>query len=193
MTIVHCFGALSNHEKIEQVLSKGQALEQCSKYLCENYPDVTAVSVQSTSEAARKIAEHEMLDAAAIASEKALKESGLQILAEDICPNNRTRFAILGKKSLQSTGNDKTFLMIHPFVKDKPGVLYNALGVLARYDINLEYVQSRPDGHKGYFFYLEMEGHKDDEKVKKAIDEIKNQEDVKILGSYPNTHWKDED
>ena len=65
--------------------------------------------------------------------------------------------------------------------------------------INLEYIQSSPDGKKGYFFYVEVDGHKEDESVKTVIDEVRSYLDpnaehpstVQILGSYPNTHWKE--
>ena len=194
--IVHCLGALPKHGGIERVLSKDQALEQCSRYLCENYPDAETVNTTSTAEATRLVSG---LDTAAIASDKALIDSGLEVLARDICPNNRTRFVVLGRNSTKSTGDDKTFIVIHPLTRDEPGVLYTTIGFFYGLSINLEYIQSRPDGKKGYFFYVEVDGHKEDESVKTVIDEVRSYLDpnaehpstVQILGSYPNTHWKE--
>ena len=197
LTISHCIGFLKNHEQIKKVISKDQALEQCSKYLCDNYPDADTIAVTSTTEAAKRIIKENLLDAAAIGSESSLRELGLEILDKDICKNNKTRFVVIGKKETQPSGDDKTFLAINPKI-DRPGVLYNILGFLAGLQINLEYIQSRPNGEKGYYFYLELDGHLQEENVEKAIEAIKLSLDpekkfantVKILGSFPNTHWK---
>lgn len=196
--VVHCLGALKGHGPILKVLSKDQALDQCGRYLCEKYPEVMVIATSSTAEAAQRIAESRMLDSAAIGPEKALNEAGLEILAKDICPNNRTRFAILGRNPTESSGNDKTLLVLHPPVRDRPGVLYRSLGFFAGLDLNLETIHSRPDGDKGYLFYIEVGGHAADERVRSAIDAIRLSLDpkkehpnvVKVLGSYVNTHWK---
>lgn len=197
--IVHCLGALKSHGKIKQILSKDQALEQASKYLYKNYPYAETLALPSTSEAVFMLVKNKMIYAAAISSEEALKESGLEILAKDICPENKTRFVVLGRKSTKQTGDDKTFLVVHPPYRDRPGVLNNILGFFAGFGINLEIIQSRPDGKKGYYFYIELDGHEKDKEVKMAIDSIKlslnpvNQypNAVKVLGSYKNTRWKD--
>ena len=200
LSIIHCLGALKEHGTITIIRSKDQALEQCSRYLCEHYPSATLIATASTAEAAKYIAEQKALDSAAIANEQALLDSKLEVLAKDICPNNKTRFVILARQDTEQTGDDKTFLAIHPSIKDRPGVLYNTLGFLAGLGINLEAIQSRPDGRKGYYFYLELDGHEKDRNVALALDAIrlsldpssKHPKSIKILGSYPNTHWKDE-
>ncbi|MFW5846544.1 MAG: prephenate dehydratase [Nanoarchaeota archaeon] len=198
--IVHCIGAPldSDLKQIKKVYSKDQALEQCSKYLIDKLPKAELISVASTSEAARIVSEQSSPIQAVIASENALNERGLNILDKDLCPNNQTRFIALSQKSTESTGNDKTFVALHPEIKDKPGILYNSLKFISGQNINLEYIQSRPDGENGYYFYLELEGHEKDEKIKKTLEKIKTFLDpenqfpntLKILGSYSNTNWK---
>ncbi len=196
--IVHCLGALHEHGAIEQVLSKDQALEQCSKYLYENYPDAVTIATASTSEAAERIVKEKKLNAAAIASEGALKSFGLEILARNLCPNNRTRFIALGRDYAEPTGNDKTFLVFHPHSRDRPGTLQSHLGFFSNLGVNLEYIQSRPDGKGGYYFYIELKGHEKDKPVKIALDGLRYSLDpqekypkvLKVLGSYPDTDWK---
>jgi prephenate dehydratase len=196
--IVHCLGALQNHQQIEKILSKDQALSQCSKYLSKYYSNATTISTASTSEAVNIIQQQNQKNSAAIASEKAIQESGLEILAKDLCPNNKTKFVIVGRQETKPTGNDKTFLAIHPHIIDKPGVLNDILSTFATMDINLEYIQSRPDGKGGYYFYVEFDGHQKDEKIKHSIqgielslDEKKQYPDtIKFLGSYQNSGWK---
>src|SRR3989344_6562683 len=192
--IVHCLGVLPQHSEIKKILSKDQALEQCSQYLCKKYPKATTIATSSTAEAAREIVSKQMIDSAAIAPEQALVSSGLKVLEKDLCPNNKTRFVVLSRESTESTGDDKSLISIHPPIRDKPGVLYNSLKFFSEFQINLESIQSRPDGKKGYIFYVELLGHTRDEKVRNAIDSIKKYMDpsgkhkdtIKILGSYPN-------
>lgn len=196
--IEHCLGALKNHSNITKIISKDQAIEQSGAYLLENYPFCETICVSSTSEAVNIIKRDNLLDSAAIASEKAINDLGLIIIAKNICSNNKTRFIVIGKNKTKPTGNDKTFIAIHPHFHDRPGVLYHTLGFLSGLNINLDYIQSRPDGNCGYYFYIEMNGHIEDLNVKTAINAIRLSLDplnqhpdvLKILGSYPNTDWK---
>ena len=196
--IVHCLGALHGHGVIEHVLSRDQALEQCSKYLCENYPDAVTIATASTSEAVERVAKEKKLNAGAIADESALKSFGLEVLACNLCPNNRTRFIVLGREYTEPSGNDKTFLVFHPQSRDRPGTLQSHLGFFSSLGINLEYIQSRPDGKGSYYFYIELKGHEKDEPVKIALDGLrysldpqgKHKKVLKVLGSYPDIDWK---
>ncbi|VVB78356.1 Prephenate dehydratase [uncultured archaeon] len=198
LEIIHCIGALKGHGDIKNIFSKDQALEQSGKYLLKFYPNSQTIAVSSTSEAASKIREGNILDSAAIASEKSLKEFGLEILDSDICPNNKTRFAVLGRDSPLATGKDKTFLVIHPPYRDRPGILNNILSFFAGFGINLESIQSRPDGKNGYYFYVELNGHEQEPKIQKSIDairfsldpEFKHNDTIRILGSFKDTNWK---
>ncbi|VVB79340.1 Prephenate dehydratase [uncultured archaeon] len=200
LKVVHCFGALKGHGSIKKVYSKDQALEQCGKYLGQNCADAQTIQTASTAEAAEYVAQNGLLDSAAIAPREALLKSGLEIIAEDICPNNRTRFIVLGREQTKSTGDDKTILAIHPPERDRPGVLADCLNILGSQHINLECIYSRPDGKKGYYFYIELDGHTEDKNVDLALNALKNSLDpreehgdtIKILGSFANSHWKDE-
>jgi prephenate dehydratase len=193
-------GTLEGCKKIEKVFSKDQALEQCARYLCKEYPLAKTIAAASTSEAVKLVAEGQMKDSAVIAQKQVLKKAGFRIIEENLCPKNKTRFVILSKNlQTKSTGDDKTLLSIHPPMQDKPGVLYNSLGFFCNFGINLEDIKSRPDGKSGYYFYIELDGHKEDEAVELALKSIKFYLDpanahprtIKVLGSYKNTHWKD--
>jgi len=199
MKVDHCLGALPDHTQIRQIMSRDQALEQCSRYLCKQYPNTDLIAIASTDKAVQRIKEEKLLDTAAIASEESLE--GLEILAREdkLCPNNRTRFIVLGREETQATGDDKTFIAIHPPI-DKPGILLDISEPFAHYKINLEYIQSRPDAEKGYTFYIELDGHQSEERVIKAMNKVKDsldpnhehQSTIKVLGSYVNSHWKNE-
>lgn len=198
LTIIHCLGALHEHGTIGRVLSKDQALEQSSSYLYANYPDAQIIAVSSTAEAVSQIKTGTLLDSAAIAAEKAITDGGLEVLARDICPNNKTRFAILGREiTTAATGDDKTFLAIHP-PEDRPGVLANLLNIFSAFGVNLEYIQSRPDRKSGYWFYVELDGHVTEGRISHALETINaslNPQGIysdimRVLGSYANSRWK---
>lgn len=175
-------------DDIKKVVSHPQPLAQCRKWLEENLPDVPLVDVGSTALAAQTAAEDET--AAAIASEMAASLYGLQIVKERIedNPNNFTRFLVIGKKMPERSGRDKTSVMFS--VKDEPGILYHMLEPFSKRGINLSKIESRPMKKKAweYIFFLDMEGHIEDEKVRAAVEELKGHcQFLKVLGSYPRT------
>ena len=112
----------------------------------------------------------------------------MDILAREIedNPNNFTRFFILAKQDSPPTGNDKTSIVFS--VKHKPGALYELLKDLATRNINLTKIESRPTRQKPweYNFYLDFEGHREDEAPRQALDNLeKDSLFLKVLGSYP--------
>ena len=71
--------------------------------------------------------------------------------------------------------------------------MYKALREFAEREINLCKIESRPTRKKAweYNFYLDFEGHIDDEICNTAIEGLKNiSSTVKILGSYPKAKDK---
>ena len=60
-----------------------------------------------------------------------------------------------------------------------------------KHGINMTKLESRPNRKKAweYYFFVDLLGHADDARVKKALAELaKHTMFVKILGSYPNTN-----
>lgn len=195
LRIEHYLGALHNHGKIRKIISHSQALRQCSRYLCKRYPTAELVSVGSTSEAVAKIKNEGLTDAAAIASREIF--GNLEILASswELCPNNRTRFAILSREKVRLADQEKTFLIVR--LRDEPGVLYCFLKPFADYKINLEFLWSRPDMEKGYYFFVELGSYKSrGEKIVKAmaLNELSEKDfGIRLFGSYKDSRWKNED
>jgi len=173
-------------EDVRKVVSHPQALAQCRKWLEENLPDVPLVDVASTALAAQMAAEDET--AAAVASEMAATLYGLQVVKSKIedNPNNFTRFLVIGTKTPDRSGRDKTSVMFS--IKDEPGILYRMLEPFSKRSINLSKIESRPMKKKAweYIFFLDMEGHIADEEVCGAIEELRGYcQFLKVLGSYP--------
>lgn len=173
-------------EDITKIYSHPQPIAQCRHWLETNLPQVPVSEVTSTARAAELCATDPT--AAAIASELAAQLYGLKIIKARIEDNvhNFTRFLVLSKKAPERTGKDKTSVMIS--VKDKVGALYDLLRPFASHGLNMTKIESRPSRRKAweYIFFVDVEGHIDEEPVKKALEEIKSRcLFMKILGSYP--------
>lgn len=185
--ISHCLIAHkgTSINQIETVYSHPQALAQCRKFLEQH--KLKAISTFDTAGSVRMIKEAEMMDAAAIASERSAQIYDMAILAREIedIKNNSTRFFVLDKEDSPYSGEDKTSIIFA--AKSVPGALYKILKEFAERDINLTKIESRPTKSTPweYHFYLDFEGHRTETKCQQALESIKDKTVfVKILGSY---------
>jgi chorismate mutase/prephenate dehydratase len=177
-------------EDVRKILSHPQPLAQCRKWLEENVPEIPLVDVGSTALAAQMAAEDET--AAAIASEMAAGLYGLQVVREKIedNPSNFTRFLVIGRRLPARSGRDKTSVMFS--VRDEPGILYRMLEPFSKRGVNLSKIESRPMKTKAweYIFFLDMEGHIEEENVREAVEDLKQYcQFLKVLGSYPKAKY----
>ncbi len=171
---------------IKKIYSHHQPIAQCRGWLEDNYPGVQIIGGMSTAAAAKRVVKETA--SAAIASELAAEIYKLKFVSKGIedYKDNYTRFLVIAKDYLPRTGKDKTSIMFS--VKDKPGALHRILERFAKHKINLSKIESRPSRRKAweYIFFVDMEGHLEDVKVKKAIDAVKKEcLYLKVLGSYP--------
>lgn len=182
----HLLGKVENIKDVKKVYSHRQSLAQCRTWLDTNLTNVEQVDVSSNAEAARLASEEE--GAAAIAGETAADIYGLKVIAGNIEdePDNTTRFLIIGERSVPASGVDKTSMLVS--ATNKSGSLHAMLEPLANNSISMTRIESRPSrqGMWNYVFFIDIEGHMDDDNVKKALTELKDAASVvKVLGSYP--------
>jgi chorismate mutase/prephenate dehydratase len=171
---------------ITRICSHYQTLAQCQVWLNQSFPQIERQAVASNGEAARIASEDPTI--AAIAGETAGERHGLHVVKAHIQddPHNRTRFAVVGRLQTGSSGKDQTSLVLA--VPNKAGAVYNLLTPLAKHGVSMTRFESRPArmGTWEYYFYVDIEGHAQDDKVAKALDELKqNAAFFKVLGSYP--------
>jgi len=187
LRVHHCLlaksGALGD---VRRVLAHQQSLAQCREWLNAHLPRVDIVAVSSNAEAARQVAND--AGAAAIAGETAAALYRLNILARNIEdePNNTTRFLIVGPLDPGVTGADKTSLLLS--APNRPGMLHDLLNALAKRNISLTRIESRPSrqGLWEYVFFIDIDGHAHEPRIAEALDELRAQAAfVKLLGSYP--------
>ncbi|MBV8267366.1 MAG: prephenate dehydratase, partial [Planctomycetaceae bacterium] len=175
-----------------RVYSKAQALSQCRNWLGKNVPQATKVEVVSTARAAELAQSEEF--AAAVASRAAAAPYRLNVLAENIedQPHNVTRFAVIAERAEERTGRDKTTLMLR--LPNQSGALAKAIAPFEKNAVNMTWIESFPtsegsaDRDPTYLFFLDIEGHADDEPVRHALEAVrKRSERLEILGSYPRS------
>lgn len=180
-------GFCDKKSEIKVVRSHPQALAQCKRYLQANFADsLIEEATLSTSAAIRSLSKEEP-SIAAIGSVECARMYDIPVVEEKINDeeNNQTRFIFLGKFLAPQTGNDKTSITFS--TENKAGALSKILTILEENNINMSYIDSRPSKKElgEYVFYIDFEGHINDEKVQKAFDKIKPL--VKmfyIIGSY---------
>jgi len=183
----HLLSRADDIKKIKHLYSHYMAFAQCRAWIRGNLPKTIAIKeVGSTSLAAKLAAEDP--ESAAVGSSLAAQTYGLNMLQENIedHPDNVTRFLSIGKTDHEPTGRDKSSILF--FLNHKPGALYNALGILAKNNINMTRIESRPMKIRNweYLFFVDIEGHEKDSNVHETISEMeKTCPFVKRLGSYP--------
>ena len=185
MAIHHNLLGLCQRSDVKEVYSKPQALSQCRNWLSQHLPSARTIEVTSTSTAAQLASERPGV--AAIASRQAGIHHGLDILASNIEDNraNLTRFAIIGQTTGVRTGDDKTAIMFG--VAHRPGGLADSMAIFKRNRLNLTWIESFPipGPEDGYLFFIELEGHESDTRVRRAITSLeKKATRLEILGSY---------
>ena len=182
-------------EDIKYVRSHAQAISQCQKIINEkNFKPIISVDNAGS---AKDLADGKDKTIAAIASELSAKMYSLKILKKNIEDDkgNVTRFLIMGKNIEQPDYDDKKkFLTSCIFrVKSEPSALYKCLGGFATNQVNLTKLESF--SVKNTFeqanFYLDIEGHLEQPKVKKALEELGfHTETLNILGVYESSAFR---
>ena len=194
MPVRHNLLAREVGRDIRLILSHPQALAQCRRTLSRLYPAAEVRSVDSTAEAARRVAEGEQ-GMAAIGSRGAASLYALQLVAADIqdTSSNCTRFVTLQVQPAvpQRLGRWKTSIVCQ-IDGSRPGSLYQILAEFAEREVNLTKIESRParTGLGAYLFFLDMEGSRSEESVLSALQAVERRSLwFKNLGSYLVMDW----
>lgn len=188
MKINQCLLALpgTDIKACKTVYSHPQGILQCNEFL-NRYPDITPVEYASTAACAKKVAEDNDRSQCAIASRRAAKAYGLEILEDNIQQekNNSTRFIIIAKRRIFTEDSDKVALCIE--LPHESGSLYNILSHFIYNDLNLTQIESRPIQGKTwqYRFFIDVEGNLDTPAMKNALRGVKAEaKSMVVLGNF---------
>ncbi|KAM4112957.1 hypothetical protein ACJW30_05G180700 [Castanea mollissima] len=205
LQINHCLLGLSGviMQEIVSVMSHPQALAQCDMTLSKL--GVVRIIADNTAIAAQ-VASTGLRDTGAVASARAAKIYGLDILAEKIqdVDNNITRFLILSREPIIPGIDDRPYKTSIIFIlKEGPGVLFKALAVFALGNINLTKIDRHPhnqhhlmvDGsnegsingrYMERMFYMDFEASMAEPRAQQALLHLQEfTKFVRVLGSYP--------
>jgi len=183
----HCLLALpgSQIDELREVMSHPQAIAQCEEFLSALEVDVRAE--YNTAGAAKRIADGQLRNVAAIASRRAAELYGLEVLAERIqtFPDNYTRFGAVSRDPSPLAEPDKSSLVFG--VGHVAGSLYRCLGAFAERHLNLTKLESRPRPGRPweYVFYADVEAWAGRSEMVDALAELSQHATfTRLLGTY---------
>ena len=180
---------------IKNIYSHAQALSQCSNFIKKNN-FIESVHAD-TAGSAELISMKKSKDSAAIASKLSAEIYKLDIISKNIEneKGNSTRFLIMGNSLKQPDFNDRKFITSILFkLKSKPAALYQSLGGFAINGVNMTKLQSYPEKNSfsSYFFLCDLDGHIEDPKVKKSLEELGlHCQDFHVLGVFEADKYRD--
>ncbi|TKY54003.1 Arogenate dehydratase/prephenate dehydratase 1 [Spatholobus suberectus] len=204
LRVNHCLLGLPGvrKEELKAVVSHPQALSQCETMLSDL--GVVKIGAHDTAGAAQTVASKSARDTGAIASSRAAKLYGLDILAERIqdYDENITRFLVLAREPILP-GTDRPHKTSIVFsLEEGPGVLFKALAIFSMRDINLSKIESRPlkqrplrvvnDSNEGsatyfdYLFYIDFEASMAEPRAQYALGQLQEfARFLRVIGCYP--------
>lgn len=173
---------------IKEVYSHPQGFAQSNEFL-KQHKDWNLIPYHNTALSVKMVCEKGDKSKAAIASEKAAKKYGLDIIKSNINDEmlNTTKFVIIGRNLEYDNKSNKISIVFS--LEDESGTLYKLLRHFTENNINLKKIESRPISNLPwkYLLYVDFEGNLDNEQVKNAISLIKEKSRYfKLLGNYEN-------
>jgi prephenate dehydratase len=173
-------------EQVRTVQSHPAALGQCVHFF-EAHPGIQRVVAEDTAGSVREVVRAGDPSRAAIAGSRAAEIYGGTILKTHLEDHreNFTRFLLLSHSTATPAGADKISLAL--LLLHQPGALYTALEPIARRNINLVKIESRPlIGHPWeYRFYLDLLASPESAETQAALAELRQRtREVHILGCY---------
>jgi chorismate mutase/prephenate dehydratase len=186
MDIELCLLGRGRPRPVRRVFTHPIPLKHSRGWVRRHYPQAELIAVTSTSDAAKRATADR--DAAAIGSEAAASRYGLRVWdrVRGAHQNNVTHFIVFGRAEVECISNPRTtigFGLAH-----KPGTLAAFLGELAKSQLNLSRIVSRPLAGKAgeYVFLVEFEGDARMHGVQSALRAAKHCTTfLRVLGTYP--------
>ncbi len=181
---------------IKTVRSHPQSLAQCDEWLRAHH--IRPVVAFDNAGAAAEVAEAKDKSVAGLASRRAARRYGLEILADGIetSKDNVTRFVAIAPAAAQGYGAEvpaglrggrlKTSVVYA--LKNRPGALIQSLQPFATANVQLTKIESRPSKAApwDYVFYLDFEG---DPTVSPATEALALMKRccawIQVFGTYP--------
>ncbi len=193
--VEHCLLAVKGAklEGLKEAHSHVHALGQCRKAL--KALGLRPVVHADTAGAAQDVAAWGDPAKAAISSGLAADIYGLKIVKKNIedADHNTTRFLVMSRRAKRPRRGDGPCVTSFLFrVRSVPAALYKALGGFATNKVNITKLESYIlELFTAAQFYVEVDGHIDDEPVRYAFEELGFfTTHLKVLGVYPASPFR---
>ncbi len=171
---------------ITDIYSHPIAIQQSLEYIESHFPNAKLHEALDTAGSAKKIAEDNLLNAAAIGNLRSAELYKLEILDTGVETNkkNYTRFLILSKHGNLTKESNKASICFE--VGHFHGALAKVLNTFAENKINLTKIQSVPKIGKPneYTFHVDIEWDNSDNYDKAIHQVLKSASSLSILGEY---------
>lgn len=179
---------------LERLFVQFKANGQCRKFI-NSLDKVNIVSTESNMESYYKVSDLPNSGAIVPCHVVADYKGGVTIKNVTDSPNNHTRFVVFkknNKKVLEMEFPKKNnSVRISAYIMpstDRPGILFEILECFYKKSINLLSIMSRPTkqvmGTYNFYVEIEAEDERKLEAIKQAIDYIKLNNEVKVLGAF---------
>jgi prephenate dehydratase len=186
-------------EEIRTVITHPQVPGQCTRLLRGGLAHALVLPASSTAEAVRSVSGEVGSGRAALGTVLAGEIYGGTVIREGVedREDNETRFVWLARADhaelappLRAEGREewKTSLVFWGLGAERPGWLLRCLQELAKRDINLTRIESRPrrEWLGSYMFFVDIAGRPQEARMAEAIEGLGALcEEVRVLGSYP--------
>jgi prephenate dehydratase len=183
-------------QEIDTVLSHPQVPGQCARFLRGELSHARILPAGSTADAVRTVVSEGRRGQAALGTALAAEIYGATVIREGVQDrdDNETRFVWLGRANepadppvASPTGEWKTSIVFWGPGAESPGWLVRSLDEIARREINLTKIESRPRRQRlgSYMFFADLSGRAEQASVAEAIAGVRSRcQEVRVLGSY---------
>ena len=175
--------------EIGRVYSHRQALDQCLEYLDKNLPFASLRETESTAFGLTKAMEDDSGKSAAIAGAHAVHLRNGFVIGEDCISDEKHNFThfLLVKKGEECLPAHSKRVFFSAVCPHRKGSLLELLQIIAKYNINMTKIESRPvketPGHFRFFIEADCDvGSADVQEMLKAIKA--STLECKLLGAY---------
>ncbi|OFV68373.1 MAG: prephenate dehydratase [Candidatus Syntrophoarchaeum caldarius] len=179
----------SSLDQVEKVYAQFVTQGQCERFL-DKMGDmgVSVITTQSNGTSLEQL-QKRIPNEAAIVPSFAVKPGDFPLVIPEIADrsNNQTRFITIASHTIayDPARKYKTTLLIVESV-DRPGMLSDILSSFSIRNINLVSIMSRPTKEMlgRYHFFIDVEGHAQEARIREALAEIERENTIRMLGSY---------
>ena len=190
VAVHHCLLATpgTTFEQITTVLCHPVAMAQCKAFFAAN-PQLELHPSYDTAGAAMDVSKVADPAVAAVASRRAALHYDLNVLRPDIedRADNQTRFLGIARAPQPLPPNTPARTMFMIRTGDAPGSLLSALLPLAKHQVSIRRLESRPTGEPwSYRFFIEFDHQVGDEAAEAVVRDIAAlASETRLLGTYP--------